>query len=1474
MVPKLATGLGISRVTDDLTAKYSREGTSYDRIDMRSRLIGGSGDGSSVPNVLRVTDTSYGRDNVTRGYEYRFRIRRCVDRARTDCGGNEDWSGWSPWKVVPKLATSLSISRDTDDLTATYSREGTTYDVIDMDRRRIGTTGNGGAETGGNVNGTRFIRNDVDRGYEYRFRVRRCVDSTRLNDCGGTDDWSGWSPWKVVPKLATGLSLSRSVTTLTATYSREGRTYDVIDMVGRTIGTTGNGSAEADDDISGSRYTRQVERNDEYRFRVKRCVDSTRRDCGGDDWSDWSDWEPVPNLPSAPGTPTITVSDDDLTVSYTASDTSHDDLQFQNSDSKTSGFTNYTGGTLSGKVLSNVDRNKWYQVRVRRCTDEGLTDCIGWSQYSAAKEVPGIGVSIASRADGKSAIASYSLLAGFTYTLQLQSSAGTRGATWTTVGSSATVDSTASSRTYTGLTTGTRSYRARLSACTTARPRTCTNYDSAAVTLSKAPAPNISSLTLANQDDLTVVYTVTAWTNGTGDHYDFEIERGETATGSFSDYDDATTPSTMPHVFNNVHTGYYYKAHGRRCSDGAATICGDWSEYSSAVNVPALAVPAPTSITVSNPSQATVHAAFTPGLSSGRSVQYQIFEVGKSDTETGTFVYSGATDAGTASPVTFGELETGKWYKARGKGCLDLARKRCGRWAESSGAVEVEGIGVSIASRADGKSAVAGFNLLAGFTYTLQLQSRATTSNGNWTTVGSSASLADGATSRTYTGLTGGSTLNYRARLNACTTGTPSTCTDYDSQAITLSKAPAPDDIVITLVDDNDLTVGYSLPAWSNGSGDVLDFEIKREESSSGAFERDYTQATTPPNMPHKFNDVHTGYFYKAQGRRCSDSALTICGDWSNLSSAVNVPALSVPAPTNIRISTISHKEVEATFSRSSWSVQSIHNYVFQVGKSVTETGIFEYGRTKRVSESPISFASLQADKWYKVRGKRCYDASAKRCGRWTESVSAVETVSPNPVVTVDGSTSIIIGAGLPIAITVKATGLDRTKPYSIRFQTSTAMNAKAGVLKYGKCNAATPLLDHAVVNRAGGAGSSGNVTETFYGCHVDDGIDNDNVTVSIVVAGQAVATNRVSVSLTAVEAPTELRADGDNRGFSNSIEFDVAWKSVEDATGYQLRYGPTCSNRKRLCWASVSTWVNPVTVPNPSSSSYTVVTDPPDVFLQTLYRVELRTERNGMLSEWSDQPVYVHPSRSTTGAPIATMSFYGHQTDREYSFRLCDNSFPPLSANDHQKWVDAILAGAGSWAQALNWQMSVHGEDREFVSVVRDKSKVDALSGRDNCPEVRVEKYFHRYYPIINKRLTHRFEGHVNNPFAELRFVPRVMLEARCSAFQPRTTGCAPHATVSQTLASVVHIGNHPIPDDVDILLDETNGWMVKKGKDKQCTALEQLVAHEVGHALGVSGMHSSASGLLMSESVPYEACGPQPYDVAAMLTNYQSLR
>ncbi len=1751
-VLKLATGLSIARETDDLTASYRREGTSHDEIDMNRRLIDASGDGETEVDV-DITGTSYIRNDVERGYEYRFRVRRCEDAARTRCGGTDDWSGWSAWKVVPKLATSLGISRDEDDLTASYSREGTTHDVIDMNRRPIGASGVGGTEADGNVTGTRYIRNNVDRGYEYRFRVRRCVDSNR-NDCGGDEDWSDWSAWKVVPKLATNLTLSRLKRTLTATYSREGRSYDLIDMDARTIGTTGDGSAEADDDVTGTRFIRRnVDRGDEYRFRVRRCVDSARsEDCGGDDdWSGWSDWVPVPYLPSLAGKPTITVSDDDLTVTYTARGTAHDELLFQQSDSETSGFSNYTGGTLSGKKLSDVDRGKWYRVGVRRCTDSEFTDCTDLSEYSDPKEVVAIGAKLATRADGKSAVASLTLLTGFNYMLQLQSS--TSGRNWTSVGASENIASSATSSTYTALTGGSLIYRVQINACTVSRPRVCTNHESNEITLSKAPAPNISRIALANKDDLTVVYTLPSWIDGSGDVYDFEIRRAASATGSFTDYEDADTPPGMPHKFNDVHTGYYYKARARRCSDSALTICGDWSGLSSSVHVPALAVPAPTIRVSLTTTLATVQATFTPGAS----VRYHVFEVGKSDTQTGTFVYGSTTQTSGTSAVTFSALEIGKWYKVRGKGCEDTDWKRCGAWSYSLDAVEAEGIGVELASRADGKSAIARLTLYSGFNYTLQLQSRA--AGGSWPSVGSGATIASSVTSRTYTSLTGGS-LIYRARLNACPTGTPSNCTDYNSQEVTLSKAPAPsissitlanqDDLTVVytvtawangsgdhydfeiqraetatgsfadyedadtpsgmphkfnnvhtgyhykargrrcsddaaticgdwsgyssavnvpaldvqaptsinvsnpslaavraaftpgssvlyhvfevgksdtetgsfvyasatnvgarspvtfsdleagkwykargkgcedtdrkrcgawayspdavrvggiavtigsgadgrsviasltlfsgfiyslqlygsdnnkdwsdegrlaftprvestghrykelvkeyyraelsackpgacvthrsntiaiskapapnissirLANEDDLTVVYTIPNWTNGSGSVLDFKIRRADSATGSFATDYTDADTPSGMPHKFNDVHTGYHYKARARRCSDADLTICGDWSGLSSTVNVPALSAPpAPTSVKVSIVSHVEVKGEFKHSVWPGRDVEpRYAFEVGKSSTEGGTYVYSDGKDVDAgTSVRFEGLETGKWYKVRGKRCYFPARKRCGSWAVSSEAVMTVAPDPKIKTTGSTSILVGAGIPTSIVVEATGLDQTKSYSIKFESSTASSSAAGVLKFSKCDASTmPDSDDADVRA--GASSSGKVSRDVFGCQI--GVDR--LTVRLIEGRNTVGTVRFPFTVHPVPAPTNLRADGDNRGFSDSVEFDIAWKRVDGATSYQLRYGHACSDRKTTCLSSVSTWTNPISVRGSSSPPYSVVIDSPDISFLTLYRVELKTERNGAISEWSP-PVYVHPRPSPTGLPIATMSFYGHQSDSEYSFRLCDDSFPDTAKNDHQRWVDEILAGAGSWQESLNWREADHGESRKFVSVVRDETQVDTSTGRDSCPQVRADSLLRLW--LLGATFWHF--GPVNNSFAEIRFVSRLMLKARCNAHSPNVTGCAPHHNLPASLTSLLHSGNRPIPDDVDVLLHDNQEWMSERGSDEDmCTSLEQTVAHEIGHALGVSGLHSSLSGLLMSPTIPGDVCGPRPYDVAAMLTNYQSLR
>ena len=645
--------------------------------------------------------TQSGSVSGTRGLRYRFRVARCTDAARTDCAGADDRSSWSRWQLVPKLprlATSLDLTRSRTTLTATYSASGASYDVVNIFGHKIGDSTEEYTSTANLASSSRASRSHVkavDRDYQYKFKVRRCTDAAH-SDCGSWVTWTG--NWLKVPQLPgkpptpklsrVKNNLTFSFTVTDASNANHPQKYD-IERAGANSGSFGSYR----NSMANDRKLQGVHRNYRYRLSVSYCTDAGLTDCGTA--SNWSNTLLVPNLPSDPGTPTLEVNDDDLTVTYTATGEANDQLQFQNSKYQTKDFSPYTEGALNGKVLSDVERNKYYKVQVRRCTDAAFTDCTELSRESNVVKVAAAPVqakpTLASRADGKSAVASFALLAGFDYTLQLQSKSTASGAKWAPVGSSATLADGATSRTYTGMAGGTSlDYRVRLSACPESTSNNCVNHDSTSITLSKAPAPKNPGLTLANQNDLTVVYTVVAWANGTGDHYDFEIKRAETAAGSFSDYDDATTPSTTPHVFNNVHTGYYYKAQVRRCSDKAATICGDWSVLSSAVNVPALAAPPkPLNVRVSIVSHTEVKAEFTHSTWPGRDVEPRyVFQVGKSATENGEYVYSDEEDVDAATSVSFDELETGKWYKVRGKRCYSPPRKRCGTWVESPTAVE------------------------------------------------------------------------------------------------------------------------------------------------------------------------------------------------------------------------------------------------------------------------------------------------------------------------------------------------------------------------------------------------------------------------------------------------------------------------------------------------------------------------------------------------------------------------------------------------------------------------------------------------------------------------------------------------------------------------------------------------------------------------------------------------------------------
>ena len=1418
-VPEVATVPVLSRSKAALTASYTAPGRSYDALEVEDRSIGSSAaDDDSDESDISGTGHSW---SVSRGREYRFRVNRCTDLDRDDCIG---WSAWSDWEPVPVLPTPITgsptLTRSITDLSVSYSASDSSYDKYDL--RRAGATA--GAFTGYRTrtdNSRKLL--GVPRDYRYQVRVHRCTDSA-LTDCVSA---SGWSNRLLVPELPRDpgtLTLTRSITDLSVTYSASDSSYDKYDLqragattgsftgyrdrtansrkllgvprnyryqvrvyrctdsaltdctsasawsnrlrvprlpdpptglslsrsrddveltYGQSVWTDGTGryyefelhqsateagrydEEETDEDSSSPLWFRDVDRGHWYKARGRRCTDSAREDCGS--WTRLTSTAiEVPDLPDDPGKPTITVSEDDLTVSYDDDGDSHDQLRFTSSGTESGRFARYTGGRLSGNVLSGVATGRWYKASARRCTDTAHRDCTSWSQYSDAVEVP-----------------------------------------------------------------------------------------------PALPAEPGKPTLKRRLDDLTVSYT------DTGTSFDqFRFKVWDTTAMRYNAY---TGGSLSGKVLSDVDRGKRYVVSVRRCADKDHVHCTAWSDDSDAIDVPALPdVPDEVELSVSE-DDLTVTYETDDDIDS-----HDDYTFTTSDTEDGTYTtYSG----GTLSGAKLTGVATAKWYKARVRRCLDSKHTECSAWSGYSDAVEVPEpsrfptLSLSIQSGADGASLRTAFTLTSGYDYALELH---TSDDGKRWARHSSVTPAATSSSHWFSGLTNIlARPHFRAQLRACATDSTTDCDEWVlSSVITPSKAPAPTVTGITVSNEDDLTIAYTLPTWQHGTGTVYDFKIRRGESSSSSFASDYTDATIPTGSPHKFNDVHTGYYYKALSRRCSDTAKSNCGDWSAVQSGVAVPALSVPPPpTNIRV-VAGQSKVNASFGNSSWPGQTEHHYVIELGKSSARTGSYVYGVSPTTqSAGKVSFSGVETGKWYKVRGKRCHLSTGKRCGAWSESPRAEETVVSDPKIEISVfGDSITIGQGLSHNLIVTAKGLDATESYSIVFTTSTQQTA--GVLKFGKCTDSDPP-DQVEESVGSGRRSSGPVSRRLYAC--EEGADT--LLVSVKLGTRTVALDSIRVTVTALSVPTDLRVSGDSRGSvrGGRALFQFSHEDRSDPlTRYEARYAEALNEAGveisdyRLSWSD----------PTPMKGLRDAHPYIDGLSYREIYKVQIRAVRGRLTTDWSEiqfvYPTKIPPTKppedsredtpedtSEPGGPWeAGIELRGFIKSHIYSYVICEETFPETNRN---AWIAAIEAGISQWSRSLPWRTApstrIIGHQRMDPTVAQCEPLTDEPPPRDEIHYIEDQELYFKLCRDVRKT------------------------SLACS-FLPSWKG----------------------DQDGFIAFREKSGWHLSG----RCSEVFRVAIHESGHSYGLRHSGDFENSVMFRYVRPF--CEPQLRDKAAMMAIYQS--
>ena len=305
---------------------------------------------------------------------------------------------------------------------------------------------------------------------------------------------------------------------------------------------------------------------------------------------------------------------------------------------------------------------------------------------------------------------------------------------------------------------------------------------------------------------------------------------------------------------------------------------------------------------------------------------------------------------------------------------------------------------------------------------------------------------------------------------------------------------------------------------------------------------------------------------------------------------------------------------------------------------------------------------------------------------------------------------------------------------------------------------------------------------------------------------------------------PTGLRANGHSPTMESGA-VALRWESPASDVVYKIRYTSECVSDDNTstseCPSLHNRWGNPVTVSAGSSSASLTEM----LAVNQLYRAQIRSEIGTLESDWSD-PVFFFPTNSPPQGPIFTYPLFGHLPTQRYDYTICLDTLPEDEIL-RGKWVADIQSGVATWQQEVVWN-----------------------EGSGNIIEST-------HVPLADcstaKHKVKLVDGGLGNP---------------CLSISPDTGGCLSTPTWV-TPENTITTSTLYIFED-----DNLNPGVPVQTTVIPCSRLSNLVAHEVGHALGIGkrpNQHPTLDGVLMKSNTPI-VCKPQPYDVSAVIALYQS--
>ena len=710
---------------------------------------------------------------------------------------------------------------------------------------------------------------------------------------------------------------------------------------------------------------------------------------------------------------------------------------------------------------------------------------------------------------------------------------------------------------------------------------------------------------------------------------------------------------------------------------------------------------------------------------------------------------------------------------------------------------------------------------------------------------------------------------------------------------------------------DRSLTARWNAP--SDGGATITSYNVQYKEAASsswtsaGAVSFATEITIMPANTP-----LINGTSYDVQVQACNAAG---CGLWSV--PATGTPNLLLGPPANLRIS--GDPDLNTTVAVAYDRVGPLHHYQFELYQASTPNGNYILQRRALDYLSPLEFTGMSIGYWYKARGRHC----------------RTYTATPAPVWSGCGSWSAYSG---PFLLKLfPPTGLDIT-PLPLR---------KARLTWELVADASGYVVE---VQATGGNWQSPNriILPSPTVLSRDIPLDEVLTLAGNVRKGLADAPHSYDfrvVATHATSAPGRTTMPGGNSDPSNAItikdnplldegrayapngsQAKLEWTTDPNATNYEIRYRQLGENNAflqrptdhtSLDWPDDESWpfYHLAQTASPDSPGKKTITSLDE---GKIYAFQINYEIGGT-KVFSARDAYVWPSDelpkrdesvlSPDSIPlpentsrVGTYPFFGYWEGGRYDYTICPATFTP----NNVQWQNLIVHAFEQWEEAAS--------NRVTVTHVLGACTTEGDPIDNNVPITLIKALHNGSNEVYMVDMDWNLSNWKNVLLHNKLFL--CIRDAEACVISPRYWDVTWMAVPFRQSVRILD------PGSVDVLLNRTivtaspksrdipGGDAVVDAADIQFNTCRrnpnanwdnyELMVHESGHALGLSGFfhtailndakrydmaHPTIPGTVMNydgeESIRYPVganfrepdCSPHPFDVMAIEALYQTL-